>query len=132
MSIIKDKSFIINELKKHYNFKSDKSFADFLGISPQGLNTWKNRNTLDIELLYSKCVGVNANWLLTGNGEMFLDKENKGITTNTSQDSKLLLDKIEDLVTEKALLKRELEEVKKQLEEVVKSKQPINATTVKW
>jgi hypothetical protein len=65
-----DKSFIINEIKKHYNFKKDSEFANHLGISPQMLSNWKARNTYDAELLYINCLEISPEWLLTGKGSM--------------------------------------------------------------
>jgi repressor LexA len=60
----------INNIKKHYAFERDTDFAIFLGISPQVLYNWKARNTFDTELVYSKCIDINPEWLLTGNGNM--------------------------------------------------------------
>lgn len=68
-----DKALILNEIKLKKNFKTDSDFAKFLGIKPQTLSSWYSRNMFDIELLYSKCVDINANWLLTGEGSMFKD-----------------------------------------------------------
>lgn len=45
-------------------------FASKIGVKPQTINTWINRNTFDIDLIYSKCELVSADWLLTGKGEM--------------------------------------------------------------
>lgn len=65
-----NKSLILNSIKKHYLINKDAEFARFLGIKPQTLASWHTRNTFDIELLYSKCVDIDANWLLSGKGEM--------------------------------------------------------------
>lgn len=65
-----DKSLIINDIKKHYNFEKDSDFAKFLGISSQVLSNWKSRNTYDAEHIYTKCLEINPEWLLTGKGEM--------------------------------------------------------------
>jgi len=61
---------IINKLKEYYGFKTNKEFADFLGIAPTTLSSWYSRSTIDYNLIYSKCVDIDANWLLTGEGEM--------------------------------------------------------------
>lgn len=74
MNTIIDKSLILNKIKSHYKFSSDAEFARFIGIKPQTLSTWHNRNMFDIELMYSKCVDIDANWLLTGEGEMTKSK----------------------------------------------------------
>lgn len=66
-----DKSLILNEIKKHLNFKSDSDFANYLGIKPQVLSNWRSRNTFDTDLIYTKCLEfINAEWLLTGKGSM--------------------------------------------------------------
>lgn len=51
------------------------AFAAMLGLKPQSINSWIIRNTFDIDLVYSKCVGVSAEWLLTGNGEMLRNED---------------------------------------------------------
>lgn len=61
----KDKSLILNSIKSHYNFKSDAEFARFLGIAPNTLSNWYSRNTLDFELIHTKCVDIDGNWLLS-------------------------------------------------------------------
>ena len=65
-----NKLLILNEIKSYLNIKSDTEFAVFLGIKPQVLSNWKARNTFDIDLIYTKCEFIDANWLLTGQGEM--------------------------------------------------------------
>lgn len=70
-----NKSLILNEIKSYLNIKSDTEFANFLGIKPQVLSNWKSRNTFDIELIYTKCEKIDANWLLTGEGEMLKNPE---------------------------------------------------------
>ena len=65
-----DKSKIIREIKLYLGFKNDTELADFLGIKQNTLSTWKSRNTMDYDLVISKCEEINANWLLTGEGEM--------------------------------------------------------------
>jgi transcriptional regulator with XRE-family HTH domain len=68
---LKDKTHIINKLKRNFNISTDKQFADRLGITPQVLYNWKKRNTLDVNMIYAKFDNLNYDWLLTGKGEMF-------------------------------------------------------------
>lgn len=70
-----NKSLILNKIKSHFDYKSDAEFARFLGIKPQTLASWHSRNTFDIELLYSKCVHIRGDWLLSGEGEMIQSEE---------------------------------------------------------
>lgn len=79
MSVKKDNTLILNELKNAFNFKSNVEFAEYLGIKPQTISNWYARNTIDYELIYTKCVGLDANWLLTGKGNMFIETNPKAI-----------------------------------------------------
>lgn len=75
-----NKSQIINKLKEYLNFKTDTEFAKFLGIKQNTVSSWRSRDTIDYELIISKCDTISAEWLLTGKGDM-LKKE--GITQET-------------------------------------------------
>ncbi len=55
-----------------------------LGMKPQSINSWLIRNTFDIDLVYSKCDGISAEWLLTGKGEM-LRKDSGQLAAPTVQ-----------------------------------------------
>lgn len=65
-----DKSLILKEIKKYYNFKTDGEFADFLGIKQNTLSNWSSRNSIDYDRIISKCKNIDGNWLLTGQGSM--------------------------------------------------------------
>lgn len=82
-----DKSLILNKVKSYLNLKSDTELANFLGIKPQVLSNWRARNTFDTELIYTKCVDIDANWLLTGEGEM-LKSENTSTETSKEESVK--------------------------------------------
>lgn len=70
-----DKSLILNEIKSHLNIKSDSELARFLDVTPQVISNWRARNTFDVELIYTKCLDINAEWLLTGKGEMLKNQQ---------------------------------------------------------
>lgn len=66
-----NKGLILNAIKSHYGFRTNAQFGDFLGVASQTISSWYSRNTFDIELLYAKCTGIDGNWLLSGQGDMF-------------------------------------------------------------
>lgn len=66
-----DKSLILNRLKKHFNFKNDFEFAEFLGIEQNTLSSWKKRNTLNYDTIISKCTDIKSLLILTGKEEEF-------------------------------------------------------------
>lgn len=82
MFTIMNKSLILNEIKLHYGISSDAKFAEFLGIKPQVLSNWRARNTFDYELIYTKCVEIDGNWLLSGEGDKLRKSEKNKISEN--------------------------------------------------
>ncbi|MBI5634896.1 MAG: helix-turn-helix domain-containing protein [Nitrospirae bacterium] len=63
-----DVNDVIKRLKIAYGFKSDAALADFLGVKPNTIATWKIRKYIDWNLIFAKCDDVSASWLLTGEG----------------------------------------------------------------
>jgi hypothetical protein len=78
-----DKSLILSRIKSHYGIKKDGDFAVFLNISQATLSNWHSRNTFDAELIISKCENIDANWLLTGKGEML--KSHNVVSSHVSE-----------------------------------------------
>lgn len=72
-----DKKERLQKLIDHYSNGNKTSFATMIGVTPQGLSSWLARDTFDIERIYANCVGVSADWLLTGQGEMINNNETK-------------------------------------------------------
>lgn len=72
-----DKSLIINEIKKHLGFKKEIDFANFLGINQSTLSAWHKRGSINYELIIAKCKDIDANWLLTGKGQMIRKSKNE-------------------------------------------------------
>lgn len=64
------KTEMIEALVSHYAGGNKSRFASMLGVRAQTINTWISRNSFDIELIYSKCDDISAEWLLTGEGDM--------------------------------------------------------------
>ena len=65
-------------LIEYYSGGNKSEFARMIGVSPQAINTWVRRDTFDIDIMYSKCVNLSADWLLTGKGEMLKAAETAG------------------------------------------------------
>ena len=72
------KDIVIALVEKYANGKNAQ-FAKLLGVSPQTISAWISRNTLDYDLIFTKCRGLNPMWLLTGEGEMFIKEGEKKI-----------------------------------------------------
>ncbi|MBF7093569.1 helix-turn-helix domain-containing protein [Flavobacterium sp. ALJ2] len=78
---MKDKSVVLRELQKHLGFAKDGDFARFLGIKHNTLSNWYSRGTMDYDLIIQKCDNINANWLLTGKGDIL----KQDVQTNFTQ-----------------------------------------------
>lgn len=76
-----DKSLILNRIKEYKKFTSDLQLADFLGVTKQNLSNWRTRNTIDFEILFTKCVDIDLTWLITGKSEYNLSE----IDTNVNE-----------------------------------------------
>ncbi len=81
-----DKTLIINKIKSYLGIKTDSDFATFLGVKQPTISSWKSRNTLDYELIIAKCNDIDANWLITGKGEMLRVDEKGEKNTIVSED----------------------------------------------
>lgn len=67
---------LLERIKICANLKNDAELARFLGKSPSVLSNWKARNSIDYDLIFSKCEHFNLDWLLTGRGAKFIrDKQ---------------------------------------------------------
>lgn len=126
-----DKVLILNEIKKYKNFNSDKEFAIHIGISPQNLAKWYERNTFDIDKVFAAFPELSAEWLLTGNGTMIkkdltvpieeadsMDHEIQMLTQRLEMQVKAIEDKDNTI----ALLSQQLEDVNSQFHDQLKAK----------
>lgn len=77
MSRFLKKTLILDRIKEAYSLKSNAKLAAFLGIPPTTLSSWYSRNSFDLDLIYEKCVDIDLNWLLTGEGSMFRKESEK-------------------------------------------------------
>ncbi len=114
-----DKSLILNEIRKYLNIKTDTEFANFLGIKQNTLSSWKARNSIDYDLIISKCDYLNANWLLTGEGSMLKEEEVKKVAP---QDLPTANDEVSTLLREKAAMLEAIIKEKEEKEVMYKEK----------
>jgi len=76
MNSILDKIAVLDRIKEFYNLEKKIDLANFLDISPNTLSNWYTRDTFDIDIIYTKCVGVDFNWLFNGEESNFLKGQN--------------------------------------------------------
>ncbi|MDK7375944.1 helix-turn-helix domain-containing protein [Weeksella virosa] len=92
-----DKTLILNQIKKHLKFKTDTEFADFLGVKQPTISTWRKRNTIDYDLIIAKCDNIDANWLMTGKGNMLKSKDREQVVAEPAHTYRRTKDKIHPL-----------------------------------
>lgn len=68
-----NKKEMLESLINHYTDGNQAKFALKLGVPAQNISAWIKRNTFNAELIYEKCEGISADWLLSGKGEMLKD-----------------------------------------------------------
>lgn len=72
---VKEKIAIIMEI---YSYKLNKDFANYLGLVPNTISSWKKRGNINTKLLVEKCDKINTHWLMTGEGPILKsDYENQ-------------------------------------------------------
>lgn len=64
--------FILDKIKEKENLTTDVELAEFLGRKPGTISAWRTRETLDWELILTKCSGY-VNELLYGKGAEALE-----------------------------------------------------------
>ncbi len=80
-----DTAIILNRIRQkeqlgdESQYGADTRLAKFLGISPQRLGQWITRNTLDLNIILTKCANYDLNWLFFG----------ERVTSKISEDERL-------------------------------------------
>ena len=72
-----DKPMVLDRIKEYYKLKGNADLARFLGVAPNTITNWYGRKTFDIDVIYTKCVDIDMNWLLTGEGNMLSSDSEK-------------------------------------------------------
>ena len=102
----------VNALISYFSNGNKTAFASKLGLKPQSINNWIARNTFDADLIFSKCDGISAEWLLTGKGDMLINK------TETQR---------EDSETERSHIQELIQIIQNQAKALLEQQQFINA-----
>ncbi len=118
-------NLIIERLFVYFKVNTHSDLARRLGVSATTLSNWKSRNTIDYELLFTKCENINFDWLFMGRGNMYneynlesnIPFEVNEASVNYYKD--IIKAKEETVQTQKKYITRleeELEKVKSELE----------------
>lgn len=95
-----DKRLMLEQLINYYTDGNKTRFAELVGVKPQTINSWLTRNSYDAELIYSKCVNVSADWLLSGEGSMIKNEINHTISDDDLKEELIKLRAENDVLRE--------------------------------
>ena len=87
-----NKGDILNRIKQRKGFTTDAELAAFFEVGKSTISNWYKRNSIDYDLLFSKCEQEDLNWLLTGKGEML----KQDIVQSHVDDADTLLNEVKD------------------------------------
>lgn len=85
MGNIIDKRAVLDRIKEYYDLKGNADLARFLGLAPNTISNWYGRNSFDIDVIYTKCEGLDMNWLLTGKKILPYEQEDAQIAISEPQ-----------------------------------------------
>ena len=94
-----NKSDRVKALISYFSGGNKTAFAAKLGLKPQSVNNWIARDTLDADLIYSKCENISAEWLLSGKGEMIRNEVTQLATPTIQAEFSLRTDRAIELQT---------------------------------
>lgn len=80
-----NKPVILDRIKQVYNLAGNSELSRFLGVAPNTITNWYNRNSIDYDTIFTKCENVNLEWLITGKGE-----PNRERTTNSKNSQSII------------------------------------------
>lgn len=100
-----DSRLILNRVMQAFSLKTDTDLSNFLGITPQNVYNWRQRNSVDWRVLYTKCVNISMDWLMSGEGSMLKSVEkgsnnvvqSGGNSTNIVGDNNFFEDKSHEI-----------------------------------
>lgn len=73
---------ILNKLRDALHIRTDLALANFLEVKANTISTWRSRNTLDYELIISKCDNIDFNWLFANKRVSYSVSETEGHILN--------------------------------------------------
>ena len=106
-------------LINHYTDGNKAAFAKMVTVTPQTISKWLARNSFDNELLFQKCPGISASWLLTGEGEMLAAPAAPHITQTVTSSSHVTQTAARNTATDLAAILAAKEEMLAAKDEII-------------
>lgn len=97
-------NLIIDRVKNAYDMPSDAELADFLGVAPSTVSSWRRRDTVDFQLIFAKCDEICADYLIHGDLPIF---RNERTTEYPPKKSDTVKEKSKDYTKNRTIAKYE-------------------------
>ena len=80
---------IFERIFKYYGFKTNAEFLKKFNVKQTTFSAWKNRNSIPYDILYlvSQQENLSLHWLLTGQGDMYVNQSANNQTISNSPNS---------------------------------------------
>lgn len=91
-----------NRLVRIRNDKSQTEFADYLGIEQTHISRYENDKAkpgFDFLKILSEKTNVNLNWLLTGEGDMYVNGKSESELSKENRELKMKLQELESNIS---------------------------------
>lgn len=88
MSEKKQKGIILDRIKEAYKLKNNAELARFLGVKPNTISNWYARNSIDYDIIFSKCEGANLDWLINGISKSHIKSETISLSRELTPEEK--------------------------------------------
>jgi len=119
----------LDEVRVALGYKVKAAFAKKLGVSSQSYGNYAQKATLPFEIIFKLVnMGVDAHWLLTGEGEMFVADQ---AMAEPDDKPKLAADEILNIMLDKDRRIAELEKKLKRLDDATNDDEPSVEETVR-
>lgn len=71
---------ILDRIVSWYGLKNKAELARFLGVTPQTISNWYSRDSMDYDQIFDRCVGIDLNWLIFGEGRRNIPRKTDGVS----------------------------------------------------
>jgi hypothetical protein len=106
-------NLILDRICAYYQLDRKKDLADKLGVKPTVISNWLSRNTIDWNLIFTKCEDISFDYLIKGN-------PNTNIASNLSQSDALYKELYEQEKEANRSLNREIGKLQLTIEQLKK------------
>ncbi|SFL09204.1 Bacteriophage CI repressor helix-turn-helix domain-containing protein [Porphyromonadaceae bacterium KH3CP3RA] len=113
-----NKGLILDRIKAAYGLSGNSELARFLGVAPNTITNWYNRNSIDFDIVFPKCENIDFNWLLTGKGPMLKSDQKNDIGCTGEENARLIKELVDvsrqlgEQIKENEILREQIEKLK--------------------